>query len=82
MLSFHHRIADEHGRRVASNMSMHDPSTYKVAIASEHPNEPLRFHLGEPIRVNWQAPTSHSRRDWIGIYRVKMLFMHRLADAE
>ncbi|OAX37248.1 hypothetical protein K503DRAFT_245503 [Rhizopogon vinicolor AM-OR11-026] len=30
----------------------------------------MRFHLGETIKVNWQAPVRHSRRDWIGIYRV------------
>jgi len=30
----------------------------------------MRFHLGEPIHVQWEAPQRHSRRDWIGIYRV------------
>jgi phosphatidylethanolamine N-methyltransferase len=30
----------------------------------------LRFHLGEQITVAWQVPRHHSRRDWIGLYRV------------
>ncbi len=30
-----------------------------------------RFHLGEPITVKWQAPQKHSRKDWIGLYRVR-----------
>lgn len=30
----------------------------------------LRFHVGEQIKVSWQAPYLHSRRDWIGIYKV------------
>ena len=29
-----------------------------------------RFHVGEVIRVKWGAPPNHSRKDWIGIYRV------------
>jgi len=28
-----------------------------------------RFHVGQPIRVSWTAPSNHSRKDWIGIYR-------------
>jgi phosphatidylethanolamine N-methyltransferase len=31
----------------------------------------LRFYLGEPIRLKWEAPHTHSRRDWVGIYRVR-----------
>lgn len=27
-----------------------------------------RFHLGEPIAVEWRAAPNHSRRDWIGLY--------------
>lgn len=33
-------------------------------------NGPSRFHLGEPISVDWRAPSNHSRKDWIGIYRL------------
>lgn len=31
---------------------------------------PARYHLGQPIRVSWNAPDNHSRKDWIGIYRL------------
>jgi phosphatidylethanolamine N-methyltransferase len=30
----------------------------------------LRFHLGEQITVEWRVPRHHSRKDWIGLYRV------------
>lgn len=29
-----------------------------------------RFHVGQPIRISWNAPPGHSRKDWIGIYRL------------
>jgi phosphatidylethanolamine N-methyltransferase len=29
-----------------------------------------RFHVGQPIGVSWTAPANHSRKDWIGIYRL------------
>lgn len=32
-----------------------------------------RFHVGEKIKVKWRAPKSHSRKDWIGIYRVGLI---------
>ncbi|PVU98247.1 hypothetical protein BB559_001726 [Furculomyces boomerangus] len=28
------------------------------------------YLLGEPISVSWEAPVTHSREDWIGIYKV------------
>ncbi|KAJ4390777.1 deoxyhypusine hydroxylase [Gnomoniopsis smithogilvyi] len=28
------------------------------------------FEYGAPIRVKWQAPANHSKRDWIGLYMV------------
>ncbi|KAJ2827820.1 phosphatidylethanolamine N-methyltransferase [Coemansia furcata] len=36
------------------------------------------YLLGEPIRVNWQAPLNHSRRDWIGIYPVTANFSSQI----
>lgn len=27
-----------------------------------------KFHLGQPIAVEWRAAANHSRRDWIGMY--------------
>jgi phosphatidylethanolamine N-methyltransferase len=31
---------------------------------------PLRYKLGSPIHIAWTAPPGHSRKDWIGMYRV------------
>jgi phosphatidylethanolamine N-methyltransferase len=31
---------------------------------------PLRYPLGTPIHITWTAPSTHSSKDWIGIYRV------------
>jgi phosphatidylethanolamine N-methyltransferase len=33
-------------------------------------SESIRFHIGQPIRISWNAPPNHSRKDWIGIYRL------------
>jgi len=30
----------------------------------------LRYKLGSPIYISWTAPPGHSRKDWIGMYRV------------
>ena len=30
----------------------------------------LVFEYGAPIKVNWTAPLNHSKKDWIGLYRV------------
>ncbi|KAJ5250123.1 hypothetical protein N7489_000533 [Penicillium chrysogenum] len=30
----------------------------------------LTFEYGSPIRVKWTAPLHHSKKDWIGLYRV------------
>lgn len=32
--------------------------------------ENLTFEYGAPIKVKWTAPLNHSKKDWIGIYRV------------
>lgn len=47
------------------------PSTFRPS----HPHAststaPARFHLGEPITIDWHAPDNHSKKDWIGIYRL------------
>ncbi|EGO20122.1 hypothetical protein SERLADRAFT_442275 [Serpula lacrymans var. lacrymans S7.9] len=55
--------------RVANDLSSYDTAKYRISIAASKAGS-SRFHLGEPIKVNWQAPLMHSRRDWIGIYRV------------
>ncbi|KAJ5279133.1 hypothetical protein N7478_004505 [Penicillium angulare] len=30
----------------------------------------LTFEYGAPIKVNWTAPLNHSKKDWVGLYRV------------
>ncbi|KAJ2647121.1 phosphatidylethanolamine N-methyltransferase [Coemansia sp. RSA 1250] len=39
------------------------------------------YYLGEPIRVTWQAPMNHSRRDWIGIYPVTANFSNQITTS-
>ncbi|GAC76014.1 hypothetical protein PANT_19c00062 [Moesziomyces antarcticus T-34] len=39
-----------------------------VRLAAQGGARPLRFHLGEPIAVEWRAAPNHSRSDWIGVY--------------
>ena len=55
--------------RVANDLSSYDANKYRISIVPSADGT-LRFHLGEPIRVKWRAPLHHSRKDWIGIYRV------------
>ncbi|KAH9943892.1 phosphatidylethanolamine N-methyltransferase [Amylocystis lapponica] len=55
--------------RVANDISSYDTTKYNVSIVPSSAGS-LRFHLGEPIKIKWRAPLCHSRRDWIGIYRV------------
>lgn len=45
---------------------MLDRKQYQITVGPK-----IRFHIGEPVTVRWRAPTSHSRKDWIGIYRVR-----------
>lgn len=40
----------------------------------------VRFHLGEPIKVEWHAPKNHSRRDWIGVYRVRNMLQWNISS--
>ncbi|KAI0339118.1 phosphatidylethanolamine N-methyltransferase [Trametopsis cervina] len=56
--------------RVANDLSSYDTSKYSISVVPKTRDGTLRFHLGEPIRVKWQAPLRHSRKDWIGIYRL------------
>ncbi|KIK55717.1 hypothetical protein GYMLUDRAFT_87557 [Collybiopsis luxurians FD-317 M1] len=54
--------------RVATDMSSYDTSKYRATVLPSSEGT-LRFHFGEPIKIRWQAPLMHSRKDWIGIYR-------------
>ncbi|TKA54854.1 hypothetical protein B0A53_02663 [Rhodotorula sp. CCFEE 5036] len=67
--------------RVANDLASYDSSQYSLTLrpsafpplvphASTSSAPALRYHLGEPIHVKWTAPSNHSRRDWIGVYRL------------
>ncbi|PPQ99600.1 hypothetical protein CVT24_005176 [Panaeolus cyanescens] len=56
--------------RVANDLSSYDTTKYRVSVVPSKSTNKLAFHLGEPITIKWQAPYKHSRKDWIGIYRV------------
>ncbi|SCV73024.1 BQ2448_6949 [Microbotryum intermedium] len=65
--------------RVAHDLNEYDASKYGLTLSAPQSRSLRRsgttradvasFHLGQPIRVQWQAPLNHSRKDWIGIYR-------------
>ncbi|KAJ7042973.1 phosphatidylethanolamine N-methyltransferase [Mycena alexandri] len=55
--------------RIANDISEHDVSKYQFTAVPSADGS-LRFHLGEPIRLKWEAPHTHSRKDWVGIYRI------------
>ncbi|KIK41161.1 hypothetical protein CY34DRAFT_224284 [Suillus luteus UH-Slu-Lm8-n1] len=55
--------------RVARDLSSYDTTKYKISIVPSQSGD-KRFHIGESIKVNWQAPARHSHRDWIGMYKV------------
>lgn len=57
--------------RIANDLSSYDTTKYKVTVMPNNTTGTPRFHLGEPISVGWQAPQKHSRKDWIGLYRVR-----------
>lgn len=56
--------------QLAKDLASYDSSKYTMSIVPTNPDGELRFHLGEPITVTWRAPHGHSRRDWIGLYRL------------
>jgi phosphatidylethanolamine N-methyltransferase len=51
--------------RVAHDVDRLDAAAYALTLPAR------RFHLGEPVRAAWRAPPSHSRKDWVGLYRVR-----------
>jgi len=57
-------------RRVANDLSAYATEKYKIHVVPRSPSNALRFHLGEKIEVEWRVPRNHSRKDWIGLYRV------------
>lgn len=60
--------------RVANNISSYDTSKYRISVVPSAKMGRLAFHLGEHIQIHWQAPPNHSRKDWIGLYRVSRCY--------
>ncbi|KAJ9094313.1 hypothetical protein QFC19_007998 [Naganishia cerealis] len=56
--------------RVASDADISDRSQYALVLPSGSNGPVQRYHVGQPIRVSWNAPSTHSKKDWIGIYRL------------
>ncbi len=55
---------------MANDLSAYATEKYKIRVVPQSPGNALRFHLGEQIEVEWRVPRNHSRKDWIGLYRV------------
>ena len=58
---------------MSNDLSAYDKSKYKLTIVPSASRNKA-FQLGEPITVKWEAPHQHSRKDWIGLYRVNFYF--------
>ena len=67
--------------RLSPDLAGFDPKDYSIelsgALSSERPISEsgsdfraLAFEYGAPIRLRWTAPLNHSKRDWVGLYRV------------
>ncbi|KAJ9097943.1 hypothetical protein QFC20_006071 [Naganishia adeliensis] len=56
--------------RVASGGDTFDRSEYSLTLPSGSNGPVQRYYVGQPIRVSWNAPPTHSKKDWIGIYRL------------
>jgi phosphatidylethanolamine N-methyltransferase len=56
--------------RVANDITAYDATRYKLTLPSSSATPEYRFRVGQPIQVSWTAPSNHSRKDWIGIYRL------------
>lgn len=54
--------------RQGDDIATVDRSKYGIQVTPSLTSGPSRYHLGEPMKVQWHAPPSHSPRDWIGIY--------------
>lgn len=56
--------------RTTSGADTFDRSQYGLTLPSTSNGPVQRYHVGQPIRVSWNAPPTHSKKDWIGIYRL------------
>ncbi|KIY48597.1 phosphatidylethanolamine N-methyltransferase [Fistulina hepatica ATCC 64428] len=56
--------------RISNDVAAFDRRQYHMSVLPSKEHATMAFRLGEPITVKWEAPLKHSRRDWIGLYRV------------
>ncbi|CBQ73396.1 related to CHO2-phosphatidylethanolamine N-methyltransferase [Sporisorium reilianum SRZ2] len=68
------RVEDDHKMRSKGV----DKSMYSLTVRPSGTG--AKFHLGEPIAVEWRAAPNHSRRDWIGLYLLSRLGGQQGAD--
>lgn len=56
----------------SANSPLSERATGKESLSARVPKDVKTwvFEYGAPIRVKWQAPANHSKRDWIGLYMV------------
>jgi len=55
---------------VTNDLAGFDSNQYQMSVVPSELGDGNRFHVGEVIRVKWKAPSNHSRKDWVGIYRI------------
>lgn len=55
--------------RVSDEISVNQ-ALYSLKIISQSDEDSLRFELGETIKLSWTADKDHSKKDWIGLYRI------------
>jgi phosphatidylethanolamine N-methyltransferase len=74
--------------RQGDDIATVDRSKYSITLVPSLSSEEsgisssLLYQLGEPINVQWKAPPTHSRRDWIGIYLLSRFGDAREANQE
>ena len=57
--------------RLEPDLAGFDPKDYSLEVEGKTSSiGALSFPFGAPIRVRWTAPLNHSKRDWVGLYRV------------
>ncbi|KAL7276229.1 phosphatidylethanolamine N-methyltransferase [Rhizina undulata] len=62
--------------RLANDLEGYDTERYSVKIInaveqnSSEGHKALSIAYGTAIRVAWTAPVNHSRKDWIGLYKI------------
>ena len=57
--------------RLEPDLAGLDPKDYSLEVNGKvSPTGAVTSSYGSPIKVRWTAPLNHSKRDWVGLYRV------------